>query len=73
MPFSICPIKNGYGTDFETDSIASATVPVNCHFCAMNSKLLRGLDRSPDIVTLMLVYYGSGFLEILIDRQNNLT
>jgi len=73
MPFGFGPVKQGDRAYFDADPVASAAIPVNRHFCPVNAQFLRGLNRSPNVMSLVLVNYGSFFLEVWINRQDNLT
>jgi hypothetical protein len=73
MPFGFGPVKQGDRAYFDADPVASTAIPVNRNFCPVDAQLLRRLNRSPNIMSLMLVNYGSFFLEVWINRQDNLT
>jgi hypothetical protein len=69
MSRGISPLKNADGANFYADAVSSAYVPVNRHVCSVNSKLCWRLNRSPNVVTLMLTSNFSVFLEIWVYGQ----
>jgi hypothetical protein len=73
MPFRISPLEEGYRAHFDADSVTSAYVPINGYFGSMYAQLLRRLNRSPHVMTIMLVYDFSVFLKIRVNRQTLFT
>ena len=70
MARSLSPLVQCYRADLNTNAVTSADIPVNRHASPMNTKLLWRFNRSPDVMTIMLIHDFPVLLEIRIDRQN---
>lgn len=73
MPWSVAPVKQGHGADFDANAISGADVPVDSHVCSMNALFFRRFNGSPDVVSIVLTSYFPILLEVRINWQSILT
>lgn len=69
MSRRVCPFKQRYRANLYAYAISSADFPINRHVGSMYTKSFRRLNRSPNVMTLMLTSNRSVLFEVRINRQ----
>jgi hypothetical protein len=70
MTWSVSPIKHGDRANFNADTVSSTDIPIDSYVCPVDTKLLRRLDWTPNVMAIMLTGNLSILLEIWIYRQS---
>jgi hypothetical protein len=71
--WTVGPIKQSHGTNFDTDAVSRANIPVDCDVRSMNPKFRGRLYGSPNVVAIVLADNLAFVLEIRIDWQKSFT
>jgi hypothetical protein len=69
VSWRISPVEQGYWADFDADAVSGADFPVNSYVRSVNAKFLWRVDRSPNIVAVVLADNFAVFLKLRIYWQ----